>query len=93
MFATGLAIFTGVAILLAKLKRKYMLRALNHPLAIDLAVSAAVLVIHWGSFEGVMGATIAALMCSVATSAARKLFGYIHGNQYFPGIFAVDPVA
>jgi nucleoside permease NupC len=93
MFATGFAIFTGVAILLAKLKRRWMLKALNHTLAIDLAVSAVVLVIHWGTFGGVMGATVAGLMTSMATSAARKLFGYIKGNQYYPGVFYVDPAA
>ena len=77
MFMTGLAIFTGVALLLAKLKQRWMLRALNHDLAFDVAVSAATLVVHWGTFSGVMAATIAGLLTSVATSAAKRLFGYI----------------
>ena len=48
--STGLAIFAGVAALLAKLRRRWMLRALNHDLAIDLAVSATTLAVHWGTF-------------------------------------------
>lgn len=91
MFLTGLAIFSGAALLLAKLKRRWMLRALDHDLALDVAVSAATLIIHWGTFSGVMAATVAGLMTSVATSAAKRAFGYIRGNTYYPGLFHVDP--
>lgn len=93
MFLTGIAIFGAVAALLAKLRRRWMLRALNHDLAIDLAVSATTLIVHWGTFSGVMGATVAGLLTSVATSAAKRLFGYIRGNAYYPGVFYVDPAA
>ena len=93
MFFTGIAIFAGVAALLSKLRRRRMLQALNHDLAIDVAVSAITLVIHWGTFSGVMAATIAGLLTSVATSAAKRLFGYIRGGNYIPGIFHVDVTA
>jgi len=68
-------------------------QALNHDLAIDVAVTATTMAIHWGTFSGVMGATIAGLLCSVATSAAKRLFGYIRGNTYYPGVFFVNPTA
>ena len=93
MFFTGVAVFAGVAALLAKLRRRWMLKALNHDLAIDLAVSATTLAIHFGTFSGVMAATIAGLLTSVATSAAKRLFGHIKGNAYHPGLFYVDPAA
>ena len=93
MFFTGIAIFAGVAALLSKLRRRRMLQALNHDLAIDVAVSATTLAIHWGTFSGVMAATIAGLLTSVATSAAKRLFGYIRGGNYIPGIFHVDVTA
>jgi nucleoside permease NupC len=93
MFFTGIAIFAGVAALLAKLRRRWMLRALNHDLALDLAVSAITLVVHWGTFSGVMAATIAGLLTSVATSTAKRLFGYIKGDLYYPGLIFVNPVA
>ena len=92
MFTTGLFVFAGVAALLAKLRRRWMLRALNHDLAIDLAVSTTTLIVHWGTFSGVMSATIAGLLTSVATSAAKRLFGFIRGDTYYPGVFYVDPV-
>jgi NhaP-type Na+/H+ or K+/H+ antiporter len=93
MFSTGLFIFAGVAALLAKLRRRWMLRALNHDLAIDLAVSATTLAVHWGTFSGVMAATVAGLLTSVATSSAKRLFGHIKGGRYYPGVFYVDAAA
>ena len=91
MFLTGLAIFTATA-LLAKLKRRWMLKALNYDLAIDAGISAVTLAIHWGTFSGVMGATVAGLLTSVATSTAKSLFGYIKGNTYYPGVYRLDNV-
>ena len=54
MLTTGFMIFLGVALLLAKLPRRTMLRVLKHDLALDLAVSLITLMIHWGTFSGVM---------------------------------------
>jgi hypothetical protein len=46
MLITGLTVFLGVLLILIKLPRRMMLRVLNRPLLIDLAVSLTVLVIH-----------------------------------------------
>ena len=89
MLTTGLIVFLGVALLLAKLPRRLLLRALHHDVLLDLTVSALVLVIHWGTFSGVMAATVAGLLTSLATSAAKRLLGYLHGNRYVPGLFHV----
>ena len=86
MIMTGLTVFLGVLLILAKLPRRLMLRALNHTLAIDLTVSALVLVIHWGTFSGVMAATVAGLLTSLGTSGARRLLGYSDGKRYYPGL-------
>ena len=86
MLMTGLMVFLGVALILAKLPRRMMLKALNHDVALDLTVSAIVLAIHFGTFSGVMAATVAGLLMSLATSAAKRLFGYIDGKNYVPGI-------
>ena len=87
MLLTGLTVFCGVALLFAKLPRRTMLRALKHDLAIDLMVSAMVLLIHWGTFSGVMAATVAGLLTSLFTSGLKKLVGYIDGNYYVVGKF------
>ncbi len=85
MFITGFMIFLGVSLLLVKLPRRTMLRALKHDLAIDVAVTVAVLVIHFGTFSGVMAATVAGLLTSLATSGLKRTFGYIDGNYYCVG--------
>jgi nucleoside permease NupC len=86
MIATGLVVFLSVALILIKLPRRLMLRALHHDVAIDLLVSVIVLYLHWGTFSGVMAATFAGLLTSVATSALKRLFGYIDQDGYRRGI-------
>ena len=85
MFTTGLAVFLALLFIFAKLPRRLMLRLLRYDLAIDAFVTLFVLVVHWGTFQGVMGATIAGLLTSTATSTAKRLFGFIRGADYLPG--------
>jgi hypothetical protein len=90
MLTTGFTIFLGVGLLLAKLPRRTMLRALKHDLAIDLLVTVLTLIIHWGTFSGVMSATVAGLLTSLATSGLKSLIGYVDGNSYYPGRLRLD---
>jgi hypothetical protein len=80
-----MTIFIGVALILAKLPRRTMLRVLKHDLLLDVAVSLITLMIHWGTFSGVMAATVAGLLTSLATSGLKKLIGYADGENYYPG--------
>ncbi|MBK6357785.1 MAG: hypothetical protein IPF44_14360 [Betaproteobacteria bacterium] len=90
MLTTGFTIFLGVALILAKLPRRTMLRVLKHDLLLDVAVSLITLLIHWGTFSGVMAATVAGLLTSVATSTLKRLVGYIDGDKYWPGRLRLD---
>ena len=85
MLFTGFMIFLGTFLILIKLPRRLMLRALKYDLVIDITVSVIVLMIHFGTFSGVMAATIAGLLMSIATSSMKRLFGYIDGNNYHVG--------
>ena len=85
MFMTGFMVFLGTAALLAKLPRRKMLRALHHDAAVDVAVTVLVLAVHWGTFSGVMAASIAGLLTSMLTSSMRKLVGHSDGQMYYPG--------
>jgi nucleoside permease NupC len=87
MFETGLAVFLGLAFVFAKLRRRTMLYLLHHDLWVDIAVTLIVLLIHWGTFSGVMAATVAGLLTSMATTAAKRLIGHIQGDLYYPGFF------
>ena len=48
------------------------------------------MLLHWGTFSGVMVATIGALTCSLVLSGARKLYGYIEDRRYVRGYFDVS---
>lgn len=86
MFTTGFAIFLGLVFIFIKLPRRTMLRWLRYDALLDVAVTLIVLAIHFGTFSGVMAATFAGLLTSVGTTAAKKLFGYIQGDLYMPGL-------
>lgn len=90
MLATGFMIFLGISLLLVKLPRRMMLRCLKHDLAIDILVTIIVLIIHFGTFSGVMAATVAGLLMSMATSALKRTVGYIDGDNYYPGRIRLD---
>lgn len=90
MFETGFAIFLGLVLLFIKLKRRTMLRLLRHTLVIDITVTLLTLAIHFGTFSGLMAATFAGLLTSVGTSLAKRVFGYIDGNKYYPGIVHLE---
>lgn len=90
MIETGLAIFLGLVFIFIKLRRRTMLRVLRYDMALDVAVTILTLVIHWGSFSGVMAATFAGLLTSVGTSLAKKAFGYIDGGTYHPGYVRLE---
>jgi hypothetical protein len=85
MLMTGFTVFLGVGLLLAKLPRRTMLRVLKYDLMLDVAVTLLVLLIHWGTFSGVMTATVAGLLTSLATSAVKRWIGYVDGDFYHPG--------
>lgn len=82
---SGAIIFIGLLLLFIKLPTKTALRLLNYPLLLDLAVSAAAYVLHWGTFTGVMAAAVAGLMCSGFTLLGRAVFGHIASGTYYPG--------
>lgn len=90
MLETGLAVFLGLGFIFIKLRRRTMLRLLSHDMLLDVAVSMLVLLIHWGSFSGVMAATIAGLLTSIATSLAKRAIGHIQGGLYYPGFIRLE---
>lgn len=89
MFATGFAVFLSLLFILAKLPRRLMLRLLRYDVLLDIAVTVLVLFLHWGSFDGVMAATVAGLLTSFATTAAKRLVGFIKADTYVPGVICL----
>lgn len=92
MITTGILVFMGVALLFAKLPRRRMLMLLHHDLKLDIAVTVVVLAVHWGTFSGVMAASVCGVLCSIFTSSLKRLLGSIHAGRYYPGIIRLYPL-
>jgi hypothetical protein len=87
MFEAGIVVGIALLATLAKMSWTWKLRVLSHPLMMDVFIFIGLVMLHWGTFSGVMVATIGAFMCSIILSAGRWLFGYIENGQYVSGKF------
>ena len=76
ILAYGFVIFLGAVLLAVKLPAKTNLRLLGHALWVDIGVTVITIVLHFGTFSGLLAAAAAGVMCSITTSSARWIFGY-----------------
>lgn len=90
MFANGAAICLGIALIFGRCSWKVRMWILSHALFMDIVVFILLTLIHWGTFSGVMAATIGALMCSLLISIGRKLWGSMQNGKYMRGMYDVS---
>lgn len=90
MIEMGIVVGIALLISMAKANWSWRMRVLSNPLLMDAIIFAFLIVIHWGTFSGVMVATIGALTCSVILSAGRKAVGYREHGDYVPGVINVS---
>lgn len=86
----GLIVAVGLLVSLVKMSWTWKMRALSNPLIMDAIVLVLLLLLHWGTFSGVMVATVGALACSLTLSAARKLYGHVEKGNYVRGMFDIS---
>lgn len=90
MIEMGIVVGIGLLVSLVKMSWMWRMRCLSYPLTIDIAIFIALVLLHWGTFSGVMVASVGALTCSLVLSGARKLYGHIDTGRYVPGYFDVS---
>lgn len=90
MFEMGLVVAVGLMVTFWKLPWRHRLWMLSHPVFMDISIFVGLTCLHWGSFSGVMVATIGALACSLTLSAGRWAFGYFEAGRYVPGFFNIN---
>lgn len=90
MLEMGIVVSIGLLVTLAKMPWRWKIRVMSNPVVMDIAVLVFLMLLHWGTFSGVMVATVGALGCSLTLSAARKLYGYVENGRYVPGYFDVS---
>ena len=89
MIEMGFVVALGLLITFVKLSWKARLRMLSHPVAMDIAIFIALCYLHWGTYSGVMVATVGALVCSMVLGAGRWAFGYMAADKHVAGRFVV----
>lgn len=89
MLEMGILVALGLLVTLAKMPWRWKLIVVSAPLIVDALVFSFLILIHWGTFSGVMVATIGAFFCSLTLSAARWLIGHNVNGKYIPGKFNI----
>ena len=86
MIEMGLIVGIALLISLAKMNWTWRIRILSNPLLMDIVIFTFLVLLHWGTFSGVMVATIGAMVCSLVLSLGRKSVGYYENGEYVPGV-------
>lgn len=87
MIEAGIAVGGCLLWSLWKMPWKWKMHILSNPMTVDAIIFLALLLIHWGTFTGVMAATIGAGICSASFSIARRMCGHVEDGRYVPGFY------
>ena len=85
----GVVVGMGLLISLVKMNWKWRMHVLSNPVIADALIFISLMLIHWGTFSGVMVATVGAMTCSLTLSGARWLYGHVESGVYLPGYFDI----
>lgn len=89
MIEMGIVVGIGLLVTLVKMSWSWRMHMLSNPLMVDIVIFIALCLLHWGTFSGVMVATVGAMVCSLTLSGARWLYGHCEGGTYTPGYFDI----
>lgn len=92
MIEMGIIVALGLLITFWKMSWAWRLRMLSNPVLMDVLIFGALVALHWGTFSGVMVATIGALTCSLVLSGLRWAFGYMQSGKHIAGRFTVKGI-
>lgn len=83
---SGAIVAGGLLLTFMKCSWSMRMRMLSNPLFMDLLIFTFLTLIHWGSFSGVMVASLGALICSGLITAGRHIYGHVDKGVYYPGV-------
>lgn len=90
MIEMGVVVGMGLLISLVKMSWTWKMHMLSNPILMDMLIFICLLLIHWGTYSGVMVATVGAMTCSLTLSGARWLYGHVEKGVYVPGYFDIE---
>jgi membrane-bound ClpP family serine protease len=89
MIEMGIVVGIGLLVSLVKMSWVWKMHMLSNPMLVDMLIFIGLLLIHWGTYSGVMVATVGAMTCSLTLSGARWLYGHVKAGTYVPGYFDI----
>lgn len=89
MLENGILVALGLIVVLARVGWRTKLWMVSNALIVDIVIFFFFTLVHWGTFSGVMVASIASLFCSITLSCGKWLLGSVKDNRYYPGVFNV----
>jgi hypothetical protein len=90
MIEMWIVVGIGLLVTLVKMSWRWRMHMLSSSLFVDAVIFICLLLIHGGTFSGVLVATVGAMTCSLTLSVARALYGHIESGDYVPGYFDVS---
>ena len=81
MIEMGIIVGIGLLVTLVKMNWRWRMRMLSNPILLDVMIFVLLMFLHWGTFSGVMVATIGAITCSLVLSGARKMYGHVENGS------------
>lgn len=87
MLSAGLFVALGLVFTWVKLDWRWRLWMNSNPVKMDLLIFSGLTALHWGTYSGVMAATIGALTCSALLSFSAWAFGRYKKGVYIRGKF------
>lgn len=89
MLENGLLVALGLIVVMVRANWRVKMWMVSNALIVDIVIFIFFTLVHWGTFSGVMVASIASLFCSVTLSCGKWLVGHVKDNRYYPGVFNV----
>lgn len=90
MLETGFVVALGLVVWWSNCGWGTRLWLLSHSLFVDLAIFTFLTAVHWGTFSGVMAATVGALIASLMLKGARAIYGFKKDGKYVPGVVSIE---
>ena len=82
---SGVIIAGGLVMTFAKCNWRVKMWMLSNPVFMDLLVFAILVLLHAGTFSGVMVATVGAFITSGMITLGRRVYGHMEQDIYVPG--------
>ena len=81
----GMIVFLSLMVMVWRLPKKTLLWLFGHPAWLEVPFGIAAYALHYGTFQGMIGAAVAVCLCYGFIEICRVIVGYTVEGKYHPG--------